>query len=210
MQALYHLTKTLDSSRPVIGNDGWESVATDIIGIHDYDGDPARIAQRYRTEEQLPKLLRRARPGGRLLVLEGETDRPGDAHRVRRPRPAAGGQPRLGLLACLLVGGVRGPLPAAARGGALGATCSPASATRSSPTRTRSRRASSTATAPPRFPSIRSPKRRRGLRPSARPRSRRPATCCPPAARAPATARRPPSRRTTTAPLPRRSRRHGS
>jgi beta-galactosidase/beta-glucuronidase len=76
VQALYHLTKTLDSSRPVVGNDGWESVATDIIGIHDYDQDAVRLAQRYRTEEQLPKLLRRARPGGRLLVLEGETDRP--------------------------------------------------------------------------------------------------------------------------------------
>ena len=37
--ALYHLTKTLDPTRPVIGNDGWESVATDIIGIHDYDAD---------------------------------------------------------------------------------------------------------------------------------------------------------------------------
>ena len=40
VQALYHLTKTLDPTRPVIGNDGWESVATDIIGIHDYDDDP--------------------------------------------------------------------------------------------------------------------------------------------------------------------------
>ena len=37
VRALYHLTKTLDQTRPVIGNDGWESVATDIIGIHDYD-----------------------------------------------------------------------------------------------------------------------------------------------------------------------------
>ena len=45
VQALYHLTKTLDPTRPVIGNDGWESVATDIIGIHDYDSDPERIAQ---------------------------------------------------------------------------------------------------------------------------------------------------------------------
>ena len=43
VQALYHLTKTLDATRPVIGNDGWESVATDIIGIHDYDDQPARI-----------------------------------------------------------------------------------------------------------------------------------------------------------------------
>jgi len=70
VQALYHLTKTLDGTRPVIGNDGWESVATDIIGIHDYDSDPERIAKRYHANEALPRLFRRERPGGRLIVLE--------------------------------------------------------------------------------------------------------------------------------------------
>ena len=71
VQALYHLTKTLDPTRPVIGNDGWESVATDIIGIHDYDDQPERIARRYRADEVLPRLFKRERPGGRMLVLEG-------------------------------------------------------------------------------------------------------------------------------------------
>ena len=47
VQALFHLTKALDPSRPVIGNDGWESVATDIIGIHDYDDKPECISKRY-------------------------------------------------------------------------------------------------------------------------------------------------------------------
>jgi hypothetical protein len=69
--ALYHLTNTLDATRPVIGNDGWESVATDIIGIHDYDADPARIAARYPCDDQLPRLFKHERPGGRQLVLEG-------------------------------------------------------------------------------------------------------------------------------------------
>lgn len=41
VQALHHLTKTLDATRPVIGNDGRESTATDIIGIHDYDAIPS-------------------------------------------------------------------------------------------------------------------------------------------------------------------------
>jgi beta-galactosidase/beta-glucuronidase len=72
VQALYHLTRTLDPTRPVIGNDGWESVATDIIGIHDYDDHPERIARRYHADEVLPRLFKRERPGGRLLVLEGE------------------------------------------------------------------------------------------------------------------------------------------
>ncbi|WP_257237204.1 glycoside hydrolase family 2 TIM barrel-domain containing protein, partial [Nostoc sp. 'Peltigera malacea cyanobiont' DB3992] len=35
--AMYHLTKTLDPTRPVIGNDGWESTDTDILAIHDYE-----------------------------------------------------------------------------------------------------------------------------------------------------------------------------
>ncbi len=78
VQALYHLTKSLDPTRPVIGNDGWESVATDIIGIHDYDDDPVRIARRYQADEVLPRLFRRERPGGRLLVLHEQpaTDQP--------------------------------------------------------------------------------------------------------------------------------------
>jgi hypothetical protein len=56
----------------VIGNDGWESVATDIIGIHDYDHDPERIARRYGAEEGLPRLFKRERPGGRLLLVNEE------------------------------------------------------------------------------------------------------------------------------------------
>jgi beta-galactosidase/beta-glucuronidase len=72
VRSLYHLTKTLDPTRPVIGNDGWESVATDIIGIHDYDADPVRLARRYDAEELLPRVFRRERPGGRTLVLAGK------------------------------------------------------------------------------------------------------------------------------------------
>jgi beta-galactosidase/beta-glucuronidase len=75
VQALFHLTKTLDPTRPVIGNDGWESVATDIIGIHDYDDQPERIARRYHAEQVLPRLFTRERPGGRLLVLDGDRTR---------------------------------------------------------------------------------------------------------------------------------------
>jgi beta-galactosidase/beta-glucuronidase len=72
LQALYHLTKTLDPERPVIGNDGWESTATDIIGIHDYEDDLEVLRHRYqRSHEVIPHLFRRERPAGRLLTLEG-------------------------------------------------------------------------------------------------------------------------------------------
>ncbi|MET0449248.1 MAG: glycoside hydrolase family 2, partial [Aeromicrobium sp.] len=68
MQALYHLTRTLDPTRPVIGNDGWESGATDIIGIHDYDTNPDHIRQRYASEAAPQQLFDRRRPGGRILT----------------------------------------------------------------------------------------------------------------------------------------------
>ena len=71
VQALYHLTKTLDMTRPVIGNDGWESSATDIIGIHDYDANTEHIRQRYGSEIEPEQLFDRRRPGGRILTLDG-------------------------------------------------------------------------------------------------------------------------------------------
>jgi beta-galactosidase/beta-glucuronidase len=71
VQALYYLTKTLDPTRPVIGNDGWESTMTDIIAIHDYDSQPERLAQRYGPEVKLSDLFDRKRPGGRVLTLDG-------------------------------------------------------------------------------------------------------------------------------------------
>ncbi|MEJ7932078.1 glycoside hydrolase family 2 TIM barrel-domain containing protein [Ramlibacter sp. AN1015] len=71
VDALYHLTRTLDSTRPVIGNDGWESSATDIIGIHDYDANTEHIRQRYGAEIAPEQLFDRRRPGGRILTLDG-------------------------------------------------------------------------------------------------------------------------------------------
>jgi beta-galactosidase/beta-glucuronidase len=69
VEALYHLTKTLDPNRPVVGNDGWEASATDIVGIHDYDADPEQIRQRYGGDAS--QLFERRRPGGRVLTLDG-------------------------------------------------------------------------------------------------------------------------------------------
>ena len=71
VQTLYHLTKTLDPTRPVIGNDGWEASATDIVGIHDYDSNPQQLRQRYGGEMELARMLDERRPAGRVLTLEG-------------------------------------------------------------------------------------------------------------------------------------------
>ncbi|HYO23757.1 MAG TPA: glycoside hydrolase family 2 TIM barrel-domain containing protein, partial [Lacipirellulaceae bacterium] len=70
VQSLYHLTRTLDPTRPVVGNDGRESVATDIIGIHDYDDEPEQIAERYGLRDSATHLFQRERPGGRQLLLD--------------------------------------------------------------------------------------------------------------------------------------------
>jgi len=71
--SLYHLTKTLDPTRPVIGNDGWEHVATDLITIHDYASNPAVLRERYATPESAALVLERQQPGGRPLVMPGFT-----------------------------------------------------------------------------------------------------------------------------------------
>jgi hypothetical protein len=71
VEALYHLTRTLDATRPVIGNDGWEASATDILGIHDYDSDPEKIRARYAVTDPVRTLFDQRRPGGRILTLDG-------------------------------------------------------------------------------------------------------------------------------------------
>ncbi|MBD2531276.1 glycoside hydrolase family 2 [Nostoc flagelliforme FACHB-838] len=68
--AMYHLTKTLDPTRPVIGNDGWESIDTDILAIHDYDTKPLQLLRRYGPEVKLSDMLNHKRPGGRILTLD--------------------------------------------------------------------------------------------------------------------------------------------
>jgi hypothetical protein len=76
IRVMYHLTRTLDASRPVSGNDGWESTATDFFGIHDYDQDVERLKLRYASHESLPQLFGRERPGGRRLMLEDSPEHP--------------------------------------------------------------------------------------------------------------------------------------
>lgn len=46
-KGIYWLTKAYDETRPVITNDGWEHTCSDIITLHDYDGDGAHMLTRY-------------------------------------------------------------------------------------------------------------------------------------------------------------------
>lgn len=71
-RALVSLTKALDPTRPVVSNDGWEQVDTDIVAIHDYDADPERMAARYATHADVEKLIDGVGPAGRVLILDGD------------------------------------------------------------------------------------------------------------------------------------------
>ena len=73
VRTLYHLTRTLDPTRPVVGNDGWEHVATDFITIHDYASHPGVLFERYSTPETVAMVLQRQQPGGRPLTVKGFT-----------------------------------------------------------------------------------------------------------------------------------------
>ncbi|WP_200905950.1 sugar-binding domain-containing protein [Paenibacillus sp. IHB B 3415] len=66
-QAMYHLTKSLDGTRPVVSNDGWELVTTDLFNIHDYEWRREVLEQRYSSVELAVSGL----PGNRKLAVEG-------------------------------------------------------------------------------------------------------------------------------------------
>jgi beta-galactosidase/beta-glucuronidase len=65
--AMYAITKSIDQSRPVISNDGWEHAKTDILTIHDYEGSRDVLAPRYATKESTLA----AQPAHRFLDLPG-------------------------------------------------------------------------------------------------------------------------------------------
>lgn len=73
VRTLYHLTKTLDPTRPVVSNDGWEHVATDFVTIHDYAAHPGVLYERYASPESVAMVLQRLQPGGRPLTVSGFT-----------------------------------------------------------------------------------------------------------------------------------------
>lgn len=65
--AMYHLTKSIDPSRPVISNDGWEMVETDLYNIHDYEWREDVLTERYRSVESTIE----AKPANRDLSVGG-------------------------------------------------------------------------------------------------------------------------------------------
>jgi beta-galactosidase/beta-glucuronidase len=74
-RALTDLTRALDPTRPVISNDGWEQQNSDIVTVHDYEGDGDVLAQTYADEPARARLLTGLGPAGRRILLDGYDDR---------------------------------------------------------------------------------------------------------------------------------------
>ncbi len=71
VQALFHLTKALDPTRPTIGNDGWDNFVSDIFGVHDYSFEGKVLRDRYGSFEAVERTLREVQPGYHALILPG-------------------------------------------------------------------------------------------------------------------------------------------
>lgn len=69
--ALYHLTKALDPTRLVVGNDGWEQIVTDVITVHDYTARAEVLRQRYGSTAAINDTLQDVQPGYRSVLLPG-------------------------------------------------------------------------------------------------------------------------------------------
>lgn len=65
--ALYYMTKSLDLTRPVISNDGWDHTKSDLLTIHDYEYRYEVLEDRY---SNLDKILE-SRASGRGLMARG-------------------------------------------------------------------------------------------------------------------------------------------
>ena len=65
--AMVYLTKSLDQSRPVISNDGWEHTCTDLLTIHDYCPDKSILKKRYSSLESILDSM----PAGRRMFAQG-------------------------------------------------------------------------------------------------------------------------------------------
>lgn len=69
--SMYHLTKSIDRTRPVVGNDGWEHVVSDLLTIHDYSPAPDTLRERYGRAEATEDVLSATLEHGRAVLLEG-------------------------------------------------------------------------------------------------------------------------------------------
>ena len=72
-RTLYYLTKTVDGSRLVSSNDGWEMPdTTDILAIHDYAYDSSEFGEKYRRENYDTLYPQRRKLMAESCIYEGQ------------------------------------------------------------------------------------------------------------------------------------------
>ncbi len=76
-EAMYRITRALDTTRPVVSNDGWEHAGSDLLTIHDYTMDAAALARPYADAEALDRMVNGIGPAGRRLLAPGARMLPG-------------------------------------------------------------------------------------------------------------------------------------
>jgi beta-galactosidase/beta-glucuronidase len=67
--AMYHLTKAIDPTRPVISNEGWEHTVSDIHGVHDYTQHGSQLTARFGTAEAIAETLGGMKPNRKRQLL---------------------------------------------------------------------------------------------------------------------------------------------
>jgi beta-galactosidase/beta-glucuronidase len=70
VRGLAALTRAVDPTRPVVSNDGWEHVDSDILTLHDYTRDPAVLAARYSDPDAARAVSAGMGPQGRVVSVD--------------------------------------------------------------------------------------------------------------------------------------------
>jgi beta-galactosidase/beta-glucuronidase len=73
--SLYHVTKSIDPTRPVISNDGWEHTISDILGVHDYALRGEHLVERYHTTHDVDRIRTGHGPQRRRMLLNPTDER---------------------------------------------------------------------------------------------------------------------------------------
>jgi beta-galactosidase/beta-glucuronidase len=73
-RGITELTRAIDPTRPVVSNDGWEHVDSDLLTVHDYEWRPEVVRERYGSAEAFQRELDGVGPAGRRIRLAGPVD----------------------------------------------------------------------------------------------------------------------------------------
>ena len=70
IRSLADIARALDSSRPVISNDGWEHTNSDILAMHDYTDNRETLIERWVDAAAVANTIANVTPGSRRMIVE--------------------------------------------------------------------------------------------------------------------------------------------